>query len=158
MTDKTNVMRILENEKIPFSSLEYEWSEDDLSGVHAAQVMGLEPETVFKTLVARGDKNGLNVFIIPVAEELDLKKCARASQNWSVEMIHVKELKPLTGYERGGCSPIGMKNKLPTYIDETALLIDFIAVSGGKRGVQVRLKPQDLIRVCDAVPADLTVY
>ena len=154
----TNVMRMLESEGIPFLSLEYEWSEDDLSGVHAAQAMGLEPETVFKTLVARGDKNGLNVFIIPVAEELDLKKCARASGNRSVEMIHVKELKPLTGYERGGCSPIGMKKKLPTFIDETALLIEDIAVSGGKRGVQVRLKPQDLIRACAAVPADLTVY
>ena len=154
----TNVMRILESEGIPFSSLEYEWSEDDLSGVHAAQVMGLEPDTVFKTLVARGDRNGLNVFIIPVAEELDLKKCARASGNRSVEMIHVKELKPLTGYERGGCSPIGMKKKLPTFIDETALLIEDIAVSGGKRGVQVRLKLQDLIRACAAVPADLTVY
>ena len=154
----TNVMRILESGGIQFSSLEYEWDEEDLSGVHAAQVLGLDPETVFKTLVARGDKTGLNVFIIPVAEELDLKKCARASGNRSVEMIHVKELKPLTGYERGGCSPIGMKKKYPTFIDETALLADEIAVSGGKRGVQVRLKPSDLIKAADAVPADLTVY
>ncbi len=154
----TNVMRILESGGIQFSSLEYEWDEEDLSGVHAAQVLGLDPETVFKTLVARGDKTGLNVFIIPVAEELDLKKCARASGNRSVEMIHVKELKPLTGYERGGCSPIGMKKKYPTFIDETALLADLIAVSGGKRGVPVRLKPSDLIKAADAVPADLTVY
>lgn len=154
----TNVMRILESSGIRFTSLEYEWDEEDLSGVHAAQVMGLSPETVFKTLVARGDKTGLSVFVIPVAEELDLKKCARASGNRAVEMIHVKELKPLTGYERGGCSPIGMKKKLPTFIDETALLLDEIAVSGGKRGVQIKLSPEELMRVCGARSADLIVY
>ncbi|MCR4620699.1 MAG: Cys-tRNA(Pro) deacylase [Clostridiales bacterium] len=154
----TNVMRILESSGIRFTSLEYEWDEEDLSGVHAAQVMGLSPETVFKTLVARGDKTGLSVFVIPVAEELDLKKCARASGNRAVEMIHVKELKPLTGYERGGCSPIGMKKNLPTFIDETALLLDEIAVSGGKRGVQIKLSPEELMRVCGARSADLIVY
>ena len=112
----TNVMRILTKAGIPFTHAEYEVDESDLSGAHAAAAMGLPVERVFKTLVAKGDKNGLNVFVIPVAEELDLKKCAAVSGNKSMEMIHVRELLPATGYIRGGCSPIGMKKKYPTFV------------------------------------------
>ncbi|MBQ3669645.1 MAG: Cys-tRNA(Pro) deacylase [Clostridia bacterium] len=154
----TNVMRILEKLGIPFTSREYAYDEDDLSGVHAAEALGLPPEQVFKTLVAAGDKTPHCVFIIPVAEELDLKKCAAAGGNKRVELIHVRELQPLTGYIRGGCSPIGMKKKLPTFLDETALLFDFISVSAGQRGVQVCLSPDDLMRAADAKAADLIRY
>ena len=114
---KTNAMRLLENAKISFDVAEYEVDESDLSGVHAAEVLGLDPDCMFKTLVCRDDKGGYEVFCIPVAYELDLKKCAVAAGVKRVEMIHVKELLPLTGYIRGGCSPIGMKKKYPTYID-----------------------------------------
>ena len=110
----TNVCRILEKAGIPFEQRSYAYDEEDLSGVHAAQEMGLNPEMVFKTLVAKGDKTPYCVFIIPVAEELDLKKCASVSGNKRVELIHVKELQPLTGYIRGGCSPVGMKNACPS--------------------------------------------
>ena len=154
----TNVCRILEKMGIGFETRQYEYDEDDLSGVHAAEALGLDCEQVFKTLVAQGDKNGHCVFVIPVAEELDLKKCASVSGNKRVELIAVKQLLPLTGYIRGGCSPIGMKKKLPTYVDETALLCDHIAVSAGQRGVQVYLKPEDLLRTSDAKPADLIRY
>ena len=151
----TNVMRILEKQHIVFTSKEYEYDESDLSGVSAAEKLGLPEEQVFKTLVGLGDKTGYCVFVIPVAEELDLKKCAAASGNKRVELIHVKELLPLTGYLRGGCSPIGMKKKFPTYIDETALLNEKISVSAGQRGVQVYLAPDDLIKAADAKLADL---
>ena len=118
----TNVIRLLTKAEIAFETAEYEVDESDLSGVHAAEMLGFDVESVFKTLVARGDKNGINVFVIPVGEELDLKKCAVVSGNKKIEMIKVTELLPLTGYIRGGCSPIGMKKKFPTYIDETAVL------------------------------------
>ena len=114
----TNAMRLLRQANIPFDTSEYEVDESDLSGVHAAAQLGVEPDCVFKTLVARGGKGGLYVFVIPVAEELDLKKCAAAVGEKKVEMIHVKELLGLTGYIRGGCSPIGMKKAFPTYIHE----------------------------------------
>ena len=114
-------------------------------------------EAVFKTLVARGDKTGFVVFCIPVAEELDLKKAARVSGNKAVEMLHVKELLPTTGYVRGGCSPIGMKKKFTTYIDETAMLFDAIAVSGGMRGVQLIVSPDALLAFVDGTYAELTV-
>jgi len=113
----TNAMRILMKANIPFDTAEYSVDASDLSGVHAAQMMGLDPDCVFKTLVARGDKKGVSVFCIPVAEELDLKKCAAVTGDKRIEMIHVKELLGLTGYIRGGCSPIGMKKKYPTWID-----------------------------------------
>ena len=128
---KTNAMRMLDGAKIPYEVRTYEFEETDLAGVHAADAVGMPYETVFKTLVARGDKTGFVVFCIPVAEELDLKKAARASKNKSVELLHVKDLLPTTGYIRGGCSPVGMKKEFPTYIDETAMLFDAIAVSGG---------------------------
>ncbi|MBQ3762654.1 MAG: Cys-tRNA(Pro) deacylase [Clostridia bacterium] len=151
----TNVMRILEKQGIRFTSKEYEYDENDLSGVHAAEALGMPPEQVFKTLVARGDKQPYCVFVIPVAEELDLKKCASVSGNKRVELIHVKELLPLTGYLRGGCSPIGMKKKLPTYLDETALLFDVISISAGQRGVQVCVSPNDLTDLIQAKTGDL---
>ena len=151
----TNVMRILKQKGIPFRTAEYAVDESDLSGVHAAEAIGMAKETVFKTLVARGDRTGVCVFVIPVAEELDLKKCAAVSDNKRVEMIHVKELLPLTGYVRGGCSPIGMKKKYPTFIDETAILFDEISVSAGQRGEQVILNPQALCALTEAGFFDL---
>ena len=151
----TNVIRLLTKAGIPFDTAQYEVDESDLSGVNAAEALGFAAESVFKTLVARGDKNGLNVFVIPVAEELDLKKCAVVSGNKKIEMIKVSELLPLTGYIRGGCSPIGMKKKFPTYIDETAVLSDKISISAGQRGVQVLLAADDLLSYIGAEYADL---
>ena len=152
----TNVMRILKQKSVPFRTAEYNVDESDLSGVHAAEAIGMDKETVFKTLVARGDRTGINVFVIPVAEELDLKKCAVVSDNKRVEMIHVKELLPLTGYIRGGCSPIGMKKKYPTFIDETAILFNEISVSAGQRGEQVLLSPEALMNLMEIKAGDLT--
>ena len=151
----TNVMRLLTKAEIAFETAEYEVDESDLSGVHAAEMLGFDVESVFKTLVARGDKNGINVFVIPVGEELDLKKCAVVSGNKKIEMIQVTELLPLPGYLRGGCSPIGMKKKFPTYIDETAVLSEKISVSAGQRGVQVLLSSDDLLNYIGAKYADL---
>lgn len=153
----TNAMRLLRQANIAFDTSEYEVDESDLSGVHAAAMLGADPDSVFKTLVARSDrsKSSLFVFCIPVAEELDLKKCAAAAGEKKVEMIHVKELQALTGYIRGGCSPIGMKKKYPTYIDETALLFDRIYVSAGMRGQQLVLNPEDLAAYVEAKFVDL---
>ena len=152
----TNAMRQLMKANIPFDTSEYEVDESDLSGVHAAAALGIEPDCMFKTLVARGDKKGVSVFCIPVAEELDLKKCAAVTGDKRIEMIHVKDLLSLTGYIRGGCSPIGMKKKYPTYIDETAQLCDRIYVSAGMRGQQIILAPDALRDFIDARYADLT--
>lgn len=152
----TNAMRLLRQAKIPFETSEYEVDESDLSGVHAAQMLGIDPDCMFKTLVARGEKKGLHVFCIPVAEELDLKKCAQAAGEKKIEMIHVKELLPLTGYVRGGCSPVGMKKKYPATMDETAVLFDKIYVSAGMRGVQLIVDPQRLAEYIGADFADLT--
>ena len=153
---KTNALRLLETAGIETEVFEYEVDESDLSGVHVAAVIGADPDSVFKTLVCRGDKNGINVFVIPVGQELDLKKCAVVSKNKRVEMIQVKELLGLTGYIRGGCSPVGMKKKYPTYIDETAIVFDSIYVSAGMRGMQVKLNPESLAEYVGAEFADLT--
>lgn len=153
---KTNAMRMLSAAKIPFSVLEYEVDESDLSGVHIAEQIGYPMERVFKTLVARGDKTGPLVFCIPCAEELDLRPCAALTGNKKIEMLPVKELLGLTGYIRGGCSPIGMKKKFPTYIDESALQFDEITVSSGARGAQLLLSREALIRFVDATVAPLT--
>lgn len=142
---KTNVMRLLDAAGVHYRTAEYEYDESDLSGRHAAEQLDLPAEQVFKTLVARGDKTGPVVFCIPVLDELDLRRAAAVSGNKKVELIHLKELLPLTGYLRGGCSPIGMKKKYPTYIDETCILFDEIAVSAGARGKQIILAPDDLI-------------
>lgn len=154
---KTNALRLVEAAGIPYDTVEYEVDESDLSGVHIAEQKGLDPDVVFKTLVARGDKNGINVFCIPVAMELDLKKCAQVSGNKKVEMIHVKELLGLTGYIRGGCSPVGMKKLYPTWIDETATLFDQFYVSAGVRGMQMHLSPTALAEYIGAKFVDITV-
>ena len=153
---KTNVMRLLEAAGIPYRTAEYEYDENNLSGLHAAEQVGIPAEQVFKTLVTRGDKTGILVFCIPVNMELDLKKAAAVSKNKRVEMTHMKELLALTGYIRGGCSPIGMKKKYPTFIDETCILFDEIAVSAGMRGEQVILAPQALMEFVEATEADIT--
>ena len=152
---KTNAIRILESHKIEFETISYEVDEEDLTGESVAKKVGVNPETVFKTLVCVGDKTGHIVCCIPVITELDLKKAASASGNKKVEMIKLKELFPLTGYIRGGCSPIGMKKLFPTYVDETAQLFEQIYVSSGVRGTQVKLSSDDLIRMVSASYADL---
>ena len=152
----TNAMRLLKQADIPFETSEYEVDESDLSGVHAAAALGVDPDCVFKTLVARGEKRGPHVFCIPVAQELDLKKCATAAGEKKIEMIHVRELLPLTGYVRGGCSPIGMKKKFPTTLDETAILFDKIYVSAGQRGEQIVINPEALAEFIGADFADVT--
>jgi Cys-tRNA(Pro)/Cys-tRNA(Cys) deacylase len=152
---KTNAVRLLETNKINYSTVTYEVDESDLSGLTVANKIGAEPEKVFKTLVTRGDKNGINVFCIPVTEELDLKKAAAASGNKKIEMIKEKELPLLTGYIKGGCSPIGMRKHYPTFIDETAQLFDEIYVSAGIRGMQVKISPQDIMNITEAVLTEL---
>ena len=157
MKKKTNVMRMLDTAKIPYRVMEYEVDENNLAGTHIAEQIGLAYEMVFKTLVARGDKTGPVVFCIPCDAEIDLKKAARVTGNKRIEMVQVKELLGLTGYIRGGCSPIGMKKKFPTFIDETALLLDEITVSAGVRGAQLLLSAEALMAFADAKPVDLTV-
>lgn len=152
---KTNVIRLLESDKIAYTTKEYEVDENDLSGVHVAGQLGQPVEQVFKTLVLKGDKRGYIVCCIPVAEELDLKKIAKAADDKKVEMIPMKDLLSVTGYIRGGCSPIGMKKKLPTFIDETCELFDIIAISAGIRGMQVLINPQALIEYTKAKTVDL---
>ena len=140
----TNVMRLLDAAGIEYIPGEYEVDENNLSGSHAADMMGVEHDSMYKTLVLKGEKKGYLVCCIPVDEELDLKKVAKAAGDKKVEMIHMKDLLPLTGYIRGGCSPVGMKKRFPTYIEEMAQLYDTIMVSAGQRGVQVTLSPEDL--------------
>ena len=153
---KTNAMRLLDAAGIPYDVRTYEFDENDLSGVHAADALGMPRETVFKTLVVRGDRTGFAVFCIPVAESLDLKKAAKVSGNKAVEMLAVKELLPNTGYIRGGCSPIGMKKRFPTYIHESCLQHDYIYISAGVRGLQIRIAPTDLITFVGAEVADIS--
>ncbi len=153
---KTNAMRLLDAAGISYSTREYEWDESDLSGVHAAEQLDIPAEQVFKTLVARGDKTGPLVLCVPVAEEVELRRAAAVSGNKKVELIHLRELTALTGYMRGGCSPIGMKKSFPTYIDETAVLFDEICVSAGMRGEQLVLAPQALADYIGAQFAQIT--
>lgn len=157
MAKKTNAVRLVEQAKIPCREHYYEFDENDLSGLHAAESLGRPPEEVFKTLVARGEKTGINVFCIPVCCELDLKKAAKAAGDKNMALIPVKELLGLTGYIRGGCSPVGMKKRYPTYLDETCQLYDEIAVSAGERGHQMLLPPLALAELIGAELADLTV-
>ena len=155
MASKTNAVRMVQQAKIPCREAFYEFDENDLNGMHAAKAIGFPPEQVFKTLVARGPRTGINVFCIPVCCELDLKKAAFAASDKSMELVPVKELLGLTGYIRGGCSPVGMKKMYPTYIDETCQLFDEIAVSAGERGHQMILPPDDLIRLTNAGITDI---
>ena len=153
---KTNVTRMVAQAKIPYRTAEYEYDEHDLSGTHAANAIDMPQEQVFKTLVARGDKSGICVFCIPVCFSLDLKKAAKVSGNKKLDLVPVKDLLGLTGYIRGGCSPIGMKKKFPTWFDERALQFDSITVSSGTRGAQLLLDRAALLAFLDAKTADLT--
>ena len=144
-SQKTNVMRILDQKRIPYTAHSYPHDGEAVDGVTAARLIGMAPEAVFKTLVARGASKTPYVFVIPVASELDLKRAAASVGEKSVSMLHVSELTPLTGYVRGGCSPIGMKKQFPTFLHETAILYDTVCVSAGKVGYQIELKPDDLV-------------
>lgn len=155
MATKTNAVRLVQQAKIPCREHFYEFDENDLNGNHAAQAIGMPPEQVFKTLVARGPKTGIHVFCIPVCCELDLKKAAKAAGDKNMELIAVKELLSLTGYIRGGCSPVGMKKKFPTFIDETCILWEEIAVSAGERGHQLIVNPESLAQLVGAEMTDI---
>lgn len=155
VSTKTNAVRLVEQAGIPCREAFYEFDENDLNGMHAAEALSMPPEQVFKTLVARGERTGINVFCIPVCCELDLKKAARAAGDKNMELIAVKELLPLTGYVRGGCSPVGMKKKFPTFIDETCILWEEIAVSAGERGHQLIVNPESLAQLIGAKMTDI---
>lgn len=155
MATKTNAVRLVQQSGFPCDEAFYEYDENDLNGNHVAAAMGLPAEQVFKTLVARGARTGINVFCIPVCCELDLKAAARAAGDKSMELLPVKELLSTTGYIRGGCSPIGMKKKYPTFIDETCQLFDQIAVSAGERGHQMLVPYQAIIEIVDAQLVDI---
>lgn len=142
---KTNAMRLLDAAKIPYEVLTYEVDENDLSGTHIASRLDLPLEMVFKTLVAKGDKTGYLVFCIPVAAEIDLRAAAALTGNKKIEMVHVKDLLGLTGYIRGGCSPVGMKKKFPTYFDASVEAQPVITVSAGVRGAQLKLASDALM-------------
>lgn len=145
MTQKTNAARLLDAAGIKYELIPYEVDENNLDAGHVAAQLGEDLDCVFKTLVLRGDKSGLFVCVVPGSTEVDLKVAAKISGNKNCEMIHVKELLPLTGYIRGGCSPIGMKKPYPTFIHESAELYDYIYISAGVRGLQIRISPSDLI-------------
>ena len=151
---KTNAMRILESLKIPYTHHTYE-CEEFVDGLQIADKLSLPYEQVYKTLVTVGSSKNYFVFVIPIAEELDMKKAAKSVGEKSVEMIHVKDINAITGYIRGGCSPIGMKKHFPTYIHHTAGQFDHIYVSAGQRGLQIRIAPEDLIREARAEVADV---
>ena len=150
MATKTNAVRLVTQSKIPCVEFEYAYDENDLNGNHAAEAIGMPPEQVFKTLVARGDRYGIHVFCVPVNHELDLKKAAQVTGNKKVDMVPVKDLLSLTGYIRGGCSPVGMKKKYPTHFDESCKNFDRIAVSAGARGHQMVVPPEDLAKLVNA--------
>lgn len=153
---KTNAMRILEKNKIPYEQITYECDEF-IDGLHTAEITGAPVEQSFKTLVAQGKSKAYYVFVLPVAEEVDLKRAAKVAGEKSMEMIHVKDINSITGYIRGGCTPIGMKKQYPTFIQECARDFDQIYVSGGKIGCSLKLNPQDLAKVSRAVFADFIV-
>ena len=155
--EKTNVMRTLEQKKIPYTAYTYPTEGGAMDGVSVAAYLGVDPEEVFKTLVAKGTSGQYYVFDIPVAESLDLKKGAKAVGEKSIAMLPQKELLPLTGYVHGGCSPVGMKKPFPTVFHETAEILDRIMVSAGKIGFQIQCRPEDLLALVGATTADVTV-
>lgn len=157
MPSKTNAARLLDANKIAYELIPYEVDESDLGATHIALSLGEDISRVFKTLVLRGDRKGIFVCVIPGAENVDLKKVAKMSGDKKCDLIPVKELLPLTGYIRGGCSPIGMKKLFPTFIHESCLQYDFIYVSAGVRGLQLKIAPSDLISITHAITADLVV-
>ena len=152
--ENTNIMRVLDGKKITYTSHSYE-PDATMSGEEIAKILGEDTSKVFKTLVTQGKSGAYYVFVVPVEEELDLKKAASEAGEKSVAMIKQKELLPLTGYVHGGCSPIGMKKQFPTFIHETAVLFDKVFVSAGKVGYQIELAPQDLIAVVRCKTADI---
>ena len=154
--EKTNVMRVLEQHNIPYTAHFYP-ADGPIDGVSVAAVLGQDPEQLFKTLVTKAASGNYYVFDIPVAENLDLKKAAKAVGEKSIAMIPQKDLLPLTGYIHGGCSPVGMKKQFPTVFHETLVLFDTICVSAGKIGAQIEAAPQDLIQLLGAAAADITV-
>lgn len=151
---KTNAMRMLDRQKIPYEAITYECREF-VDGLHVAEETGAPVDASFKTLVMQGKSGQFYVFVIPIALEVDLKKAARAAGEKSVEMIHVKDITRITGYVRGGCSPLGMKKQFPTIIHETAQELEWIYVSGGRIGLTLRMHPEDLISASKAVCADI---
>ncbi|SFR97658.1 Cys-tRNA(Pro) deacylase [Anaeromicropila populeti] len=153
---KTNALRILEKAKISFRTVEYEVDENNLAGEEVARKAGMPLPQVFKTLVAKGERKGYCVFCIPVDKELDLKKAAAILGDKKVEMLPMKDLLSITGYIRGGCSPVGMKKKFPTFYDESAFAFDEISVSAGVRGCQVILNPKDLVSHTQGVLGNIT--
>lgn len=153
--EKTNASRILEKKGINFELIEYKVDPEHLDAIHVASELGQDINSVFKTLVLQGDKNGYFVCVIQGDKEVDLKKAAKISGNKKVAMIPMKELLPLTGYIRGGCTAIGMKKNFPVFIDNNSLLQDKIYISAGKRGLQIKLSPSDYIKVTNATPGDL---
>lgn len=155
MSAKTNAIRIVTQAKIPCKEAFYDFDPNDLNGIHAAKAINLPPEQVFKTLVVKGNRSGINVFCIPVCCELDLKKAAKITGDKDIVMIPVKELLNVTGYIRGGCSPVGMKKHYPTYFDETCQLFDEIAVSAGERGHQMIMPTIALVTLVDGKLVDI---
>lgn len=153
--EKTNAMRILDGKKIAYNSYTYDSKDGKIDGISVAQKIGKDPEVVYKTLVVHGGTKNIYVLIIPVADELDLKKAAKVTEEKKIEMISVKDILQITGYIRGGCSPVGMKKLYPTYIDETAAQLSNIVVSAGKIGMQIELSAADLLQVVDGKLADL---
>ena len=153
--NKTNAARLLDQQKIAYELVAYEVDENDLSATHVAALLGEPVEQVFKTIVLHGDKTGYFVCVVPGEAEIDLKLAAKVSGNKSCALLPLKELLPLTGYVRGGCSPIGMKKRFPTFIHESCLAFPFIYISAGQRGLQFKVAPQDLIRSASATTAIL---
>lgn len=155
-SDKTNVMRVLEQHGIPYTAHAYPHGKEAVDGVTVARLLGQDEAQVFKTLVARGRSGGCHVFVIPVAKELDLKKAAKAAGEKAVELVHVRELLGLTGYVRGGCSPVGMKKAFPTVFDESVNRLPSVIVSAGRIGFQIECAPADLLGLTQARTAPVT--
>lgn len=155
--DKTNAARLLDRAKIAYQLIPYQVDENNLAATHVAQSLGEPVERVFKTLVLKGDRSGHFVCVIQGDKEVNLKSAAKVSGNKSAELIPMKELLPTTGYIRGGCTPIGMKKRFPTYIDNSALQFDYIYISAGVRGLQLKLSPKELIPFIDAVVAEIEI-
>lgn len=156
MSQKTNAARILDQAGISYKLIPYEVDESDLSAVTVAQKVGIPPEQIFKTIVVRGDKTGILIACIPADKELNLKALAQLSGNKKVEVVHLKEVQPLTGYIRGGVSPLGTKKKYPVFCDETVELVDGLSISAGMRGLQIFLSPKDLLQVTEAKTGAIT--
>ncbi len=156
--NKTNAARLLDRGKIAYELVPYEVDENNLAATHVAEQLGENIDQVFKTLVLRGDKHGIFVCVIPGDKEVDLKKAAKMSGNKSAEMIAMKELLPTTGYIRGGCSPIGMKKNFPVYIQECCMSYDYIYISAGQRGLQIKIAPADLIGFVSAQLGDMIAH